>query len=169
MPFDVGIEVFGLLQGHFVAGGSCVFAQSVDGKTNGVGLLFGVERTSLGIQTPKDTTLFRVDEVSHEIIFGPSCSLQVFGFAQNAVGSSKGPQYARIEYGSLFGIGYGIAMAVYAPKKPAITMVYHLIEPKRHDVLGEFGVQFVLQLIHNYFLFSCSSAVICFIFASERG
>jgi hypothetical protein len=81
MPFDVGIEVFGLLQDHFIARGSCVFAQSVDGKTNGVGLLFGVERTPLGIQTPKNATLLLVDEVGHEIIFGPSCSLQVFGFA----------------------------------------------------------------------------------------
>ena len=132
-------------------------------------MFFGVERTPLGIQTPKNATLLWVDEVGHEIIFGPSRSLQVFGFAQNTIGRSKGPQYARIEYGSLFGIGYGVAVPIYAPKKPTMTMVYHPIEPKRHDVLGEFVVQFLLQFVHNYFLFSCSSAVICFIFVSESG
>ena len=132
-------------------------------------MFFGVERTPLGIQTPKNATLLWVDEVGHEIIFGPGCSLQVFGFAQNAISSGKGPQYARIEHRSFFGIGYGVAVPINAPQKTAITMVYHFIKPKRQDVLGEFDLQFVLQLFHCYFLFSCSSAVISFIFVSESG
>ena len=123
----------------------------------------------MGIQTPKNATLLRVDKVGHEIIFGPGCSLQVFGFAQNAISSSKGPQYARIENGPFFGIGHRVAVPINAPQKTATAMVYHLIKPKWQDVLGEFGLQFVLQLLHNHFLFSCSSAVICFIFVSESG
>ena len=169
VAFDAVAKVFCLLQGPFIARGSCIFAQSVDGKTEGVGLLFGVERTPLGIQTPKNATLLRVDKVGHEIFFGPGCSLQVFGFTQNTIGSGKGPQYARIENRSFFGIGHRVAVAVYAPQKAATAMVYHLIKPKRQDVLGEFGLQFVFQSLQRHFLFSSSSAIISFIFVSERG
>ena len=91
-----------------------------------------------GIQTPKHAARLRIDEVSHEIVFGARCALQIFFFAQHTVGSSESPQYACIENSSLFGIGHGVTVAVYAPQEAALLVVYHLVEPERQDVLLQF-------------------------------
>ena len=142
VAFDVAVQLLRIVQCLAVAGGTCVFAQSIDGESDGVGLLPAVEHVSLCIQTPEDTALLGIDEAVDEIVSGPCGCLQVFRPVQDPVGGSERPEDAGVEDGSLFGIRHGVAAAVYPSEESAVAAVGHPVEPERQDVLFQLPAQF---------------------------
>ena len=142
VAFDVAVQLLRIVQCLAVAGGTCVFAQSVDGESDGVGLLPAVEHVSLCIQAPEDTALLGIDETVDEIVSGPCGCLQVFRPVQDPVGGGESPEDAGVEDGSLFGIRHGVAAAVYPSEESAVAAVGHPMEPERQDVLFQLPAQF---------------------------
>ena len=77
MCFDAVIQVEGILQCLTVARGTCILRKTIDGKTNGIELLFGIQRPSLVVHTPVDATIFRVYEMVYKVALGTGGHVEV--------------------------------------------------------------------------------------------
>ena len=86
MCLDVTEEPDGVVQGFFIAGGSMVFAQSVDGESEGIDLFFGVGRNTIVLQRPIDASVFLVEEIIDNHSLGTGCYLKVVLAAEQSVG-----------------------------------------------------------------------------------
>ena len=143
--FDTLIEGNSLLQGFLVARGTCIFRETVDGKTDGVELFARIERITQIIHAPEHTPELAVDEMGQKILLGARSGLQVLGIAQNTVGSRERPQDTGIENGSPFGLGMQYSAAVDAAVEAAMLMILHLLYPEGQDILAEHLKHFVPQ------------------------
>ena len=91
MLFDTIKELDGIVESLLVASGANIFAQSVNHKTNGIKLLFGVLGITLVVERPVSAAIFAVDEMGNDIVLGSRCHFEILAFAEHTVCSREGP------------------------------------------------------------------------------
>ena len=124
-----------IVKGLMITRSPGIFRQAVDGKADGIELLAGVQRLSLIVETPIDTAILLVDEVTDEVVLGIGGRLQIAFVFQHAIGGREGPEDAGIEDCSLLRICMKHLLTVDTPVEPSVLPVYHLGLPERQDVL----------------------------------
>ena len=77
MCLDVVEKADGIVQGFLVACSPMVFAQSVDGKSEGIDLFLGVAGYTVAVQGPIDASVFLVEEIVDDDSFGTGGYLQI--------------------------------------------------------------------------------------------
>ena len=145
MLFDTIKELDGIVESLLVASGANIFAQSVNHKTNGIKLLFGVLGITLVVERPISAAIFAVDEMGNDIVLGSRCHFKILGFAENAICSRESPQDTTIEYAALFGIGVQVAMTVNTAIESTVLAVNHIVNPEGQDVACEHILHFLLE------------------------
>ena len=135
MVFDVMIQRDGDVECLLVTGGTSILRHTIDGESNGVGLLLGVQRIALVIHTPEDTTLFLVEEVITHVVLSSCGSLQVLRLTDDTIGSRESPQDAGIHDGSLLCLRVYLLSAIHTTIVTTILMVGHMVYPIIEDVL----------------------------------
>lgn len=58
MVLNIPEQTDGYFERFLIAGGTVIFAQPVDGKTDGINLLFGIERFAFVVEIPIDAAKF---------------------------------------------------------------------------------------------------------------
>ena len=86
MCLDALEETNRINQGFFITGGTMVFAQSVDGKAEGINLLLRIEGLPFAVERPVDATEFVVVETVDEVTLGTRGGSEVFFLLQEAIG-----------------------------------------------------------------------------------
>ena len=80
-----GIECF------LIVGQTDILRQTIDSKSDSVGLLLGVKRGTIGIERPIDTTLFAIHKPLHEVVIGSCCQYAVRSIIQHTRCRSECP------------------------------------------------------------------------------
>ena len=135
MVFDVMIQRDGDVECLLVTGGTSILRHTIDGESNGVGLLLGVQRIALVIHTPEDATLLLVEEVITHVVLSSCGSLQVLRLTEDTIGSRESPQDAGIHDGSLLCLRVYLLSAIHTTIVTTILMVGHMVYPIIEDVL----------------------------------
>ena len=135
MVFDVMIQRDGDVECLLVTGGTSILRHTIDGESNGVGLLLGVQRIALVIHTPEDATLLLVEEVITHVVLSSCGSLQVLRLTDDTIGSRESPQDAGIHDGSLLCLRVYLLSAIHTTIVTTILMVGHMVYPIIEDVL----------------------------------
>ena len=91
MLLDTVIEIKGIIERLTVTCGTGKFRQAVDGEADGIALLLGVERMSMGVDAPKHTSILMVDKMVDDVTLGTFRHRKVFRFAQHPVGCRERP------------------------------------------------------------------------------
>ena len=138
-----------IVKGLMITRSPGIFRQAVDGKADGIELLAGVQRLSLIVETPIDTAILLVDEVTDEVVLGIGGRLQIAFIFQYTIGGREGPEDAGIEDCSLLRICMQHLLTVDTPVEPSVLTVYHLGLPERQDVLHKY----ILHLLtHRFYI-----------------
>ena len=135
MALDVMIQRDGYIKCLLVTGGTSILRHAIDGESDGVGLLLGVQRIALVIHAPEYTTLFLVPEIITHVVLCSCGCLKVFLVAQDTIGSRECPQDTGIHDGSLLCLRVYLLSAIHTTIVTTILMVGHTVYPIIEDVL----------------------------------
>ena len=131
----------------FVPGRACIFAQSVDGESESVNLLFSVERPALAVQAPENSAVFLVIEAVDDFAFCAGCSLDIFFLAEHPESRRKRPQDACVEDGSFRSVRVCAPVAADSAYESTMLCINALLHPERQYVVLEFLQRFFAQKI----------------------
>ncbi len=109
MGLDAVEEVHGHAQRLGVARRAIKLGHAVDGESDGVKLLFGVERAAVGTQAPVYTAVLLVDEARGDVVKGGHRRAEILGAAKSIVCRRESPEDTGIEDGAARG---GVVEAV---------------------------------------------------------
>lgn len=140
----------GILQCFRISGGPVIFAQTINGKTDGVNLFFGIQRLTPVIKRPINSSELRIIKTVDKVTFGPGCHLFVFFFAQQAVSGRVGPQNTCMQNGSFLCLRHPFFLSGDTSVKSTVFLIHHPFHPVGKDVGGEFFQHFLFKnLVHS--------------------
>ena len=107
-----------------------IFAQSVEGESEGVKLFPAVERGAVCGDFPVDSAVLLVVKMAQQPRFGPCGAFEIFGTFQRAVGRRESPKDAAVKYRAprSFGIESAFARDTAVKSTPAVL---HAADPER--------------------------------------
>ena len=144
MFLDVMIQGDGDIQRFLITCGTSILREAIDGKTDGIGLLLGIQRITLVIYAPVDAAIFLVQEMITDILLGAGGSLQILRFLQHTVGSRERPKNAGIHHSAFLGFRVYLVITIYTTVETAVFLIFHRVNPILEDV--------VLQdILHRFF------------------
>ena len=149
VPLDGFEQPDSLFKGFAVARGPVVFAQSVEGESEGVELLAGVERRTVRGDLPVDAAVLLVVKMSQQPLLGPCGTFEVFRTPQCAVGRRESPENAAVKDCAARRCGVEGVFHRDAAVKSA-PAVLHTVGPEGEDHLLQMPLQFGGQTIESF-------------------
>ena len=83
--FNIIEQSYSIRQCFFITRCTVIFAQSVDGKTNGIHLFLRIQRITFGSKTPIYAPEIAIIETIDQISFGMCSHIQIFLFTKKPV------------------------------------------------------------------------------------
>ena len=135
MFFDAVIQLQCTLQRLSVTSCTGILRHSIQRKTYSIELLTCIQRLPQIVDTPVDATIFLIDKVLYEILFGIGSHLQVFRLTEHPIRCREGPKNTGIENCTFLGILMQDLLSIDAAIESTMLTVNHLILPKAQDVV----------------------------------
>ena len=161
MLFDGLEQADGICQRFIIARGTSIFTQPVDGETQSVNLLLGIERIAFIVERPVNSAKFIVVETVDKSAFGTRSRFQILRPPQQAVCSRKGPQDAGVQDGPLFSFGLHLLSTRDTAVEAAVHFIRHSVYPEGEDIGDQLLLHLLLHLLDIHYSMSLSYKLFC--------
>ena len=161
MLFNRLKQADGICQCFIIARGTSIFTQPVDGETQSVNLLLGIERIAFIVERPINSAKFIVVETVDKSAFGTRSRFQILRPPQQAVCSRKGPQDAGVQDGPLFSFGLHLLSTRDTAVEAAVHFIRHSVYPEGEDIGDQLLLHLLLHLLDIHYSMSLSYKLFC--------